>query len=599
MARTGRPPKADSGYHVSPHNMNGYRYASTQPAYIDPDTGKKKNHYVHWGRLTEDNRFVPGKAYILATPEERQKLIFPADWDISAIEQLSGMKKPGRPAYTGEDVNRFYGDIWLLDQLSDKLSIRKDLMIVFGDNEEMVNDILTLAYFPIITEYSYRRLPRWQRIVKSPSDHELTPSYVTRLTQSITEQHRMQLLKLRASHLAEEEILAVDSTSRSAWGYKLTDIHWGKNKDHLPLPQTKEVVAYTLSSHMPVYYRTFPGNMPDSRSLPVIFTDMEHAGFRRVTYVTDRGYESLRNLEMYILKGFPFIACSEVGHGFVLEKITSYGEFNTRPDDMEVDPELQIYYKQYDYSYDVKSKGESIKKATLKINLYLDPVRRSSELVYLDSEIKLQREEIQERITNGVPCEDESVLKRKFRYFKIKYDPATRLIMSYTKDEKKVAKAQRVSGFFAITTMGVSMDAIETYKQYRLRDEQEKYFQQMKGQLHFDMQQNSSEEGKTGRLFILFLSLILTSYIRYIWRVTELKTLFESSLDILDEMRPICCIEHTGKAKMITPFVGAQVNICEAFDVAIPEGCSPDYTSKRKQPKRRGRPRKPLSEREV
>ena len=171
--------------------------------------------------------------------------------------------------------------------------------------------------------------------------------------------------------------------------------------------------------------------------------------------------------------------------------------------------------------------------------------------------------------------------------------------MSYTKDEKKVAKAQRVSGFFAITTMGVSMDAIETYKQYRLRDEQEKYFQQMKGQLHFDMQQNSSEEGKTGRLFILFLSLILTSYIRYIWRATELKTLFESSLDILDEMRPIRCIEHTGKTKMITPFVGAQVNICEAFDVAIPEGCSPDYTSKRKQPKRRGRPRKPLSEREV
>ena len=28
---------------------------------------------------------------------------------------------------------------------------------------------------------------------------------------------------------------------------------------------------------------------------------------------------------------------------------------------------------------------------------------------------------------------------------------------------------------------------------------------QMKSQLHFDKQQNSSEEGKTGRLFILFI----------------------------------------------------------------------------------------------
>lgn len=35
MARMGRPPKADSGYHVSVHIANGYRYASTQPLVDD------------------------------------------------------------------------------------------------------------------------------------------------------------------------------------------------------------------------------------------------------------------------------------------------------------------------------------------------------------------------------------------------------------------------------------------------------------------------------------------------------------------------------------------------------------------------------------
>ena len=599
MARTGRPPKADSAYHVSVHIANGYRYASTQPAVADPDSGTKKYRHIHWGRLDDDNRFIPGKAYILASPAERKKLIFPDDWDISAIEQLSGERKPGRPAYNGNDVNRLYGDIWLLEQLSIKLGIRQDLMTVFNGNGEMVNDILTLAYFPIITEYAYRRLPRWQRIVKTPSDRELIPSYVTRLTQNITEQHRKELLELRAARLDEEEILAVDSTSRSAWGDNLADIRWGKNKDHLPLPQTKEVVAYTLTSHMPVYYRTFPGNMPDSRSLQVIFADMDHAGFTDVIFVTDRGYESTRNLETYITKGLPFIACSEVGRGIILEQIKSFGEFNTRPDGMEVDPALQVYYKQFDYTYDVKGNGKCVKTGKLKINLYLDPVRRSSELVYLDSEIKLQEEDILSRINDQIPCEDDATLKRKLRYFKVQYDPATRLIKSYSLDEKKVEKARKTSGFFAITTMGVKMDAIETYKHYRLRDEQEKYFQQMKSQLHFDKQQNGSEEGKTGRLFILFLSLILTSYIRHIWKTTELRKLFDSSLDILDEMRSIRCVEHTNKAKLITPFVGAQVDICDAFELAIPEGCSPDYRSKRKGPKRRGRPRKPLTEREV
>ena len=599
MARTGRPPKADSAYRVSVHMANGYRYASTQPAIDDPDSGIKKYRHIHWGRLDDDNRFIPGKAYILASPAERKKLIFPEDWDISAIEQLSGERKPGRPAYNGNDLNRLYGDIWLLEQLSIKLGIRQDLMTVFNGNGEMVNDVLTLAYFPIITEYAYRRLPRWQRIAKTPSDRELIPSYVTRLTQNITEQHRKELLELRAARLDDEEILAVDSSSRSAWGDNLADIRWGKNKDHLPLPQTKEVVAYTLTSHMPVYYRTFPGNMPDSRSLQVIFTDMDHAGFKDVIFVTDRGYESTRNLETYIAKGLPFIACSEVGRGIILEQIKSFGEFNTRPDGMDVDPALQVYYKQFDYTYDVKGNGKCVKSGKLKINLYLDPVRRSSELVYLDSEIKLQEEDIISRINEQIPCEDDATLKRKLRYFKVQYDPATRLIKSYLLDEKKVEKARKTSGFFAITTMGVKMDAIETYKHYRLRDEQEKYFQQMKSQLHFDKQQNGSEEGKTGRLFILFLSLILTSYIRHIWKTTELRKLFDSSLDILDEMRSIRCIEHTNKAKLITPFVGAQVDICDAFGLAIPDGCSPDYRSKRNGPKRRGRPRKPLTEREV
>jgi len=595
----GRPPKADSGYHVSIHVANGYRYASTQPAITDPNSGTKKYRHIHWGRLDENNCFTPGKAYILASPAERAKLIFPDDWDISAIEELSGAKKPGRPAYTGNDVNRLYGDVWLLEQLAVKLGIRQDLMAVFNENQEMVNDIITLAIFPIITEFSYRRLPRWQRIVKSPSDRDLVPSYITRLTQKIAESDRMEFLRLRASRLGKEELLAVDSTTRSAYGESLADIHWGKNKDRVELPVTKEVVAYTLSGHMPVYYRTFDGNTPDSRSMTTILVDLSHAGFGDVILVMDRGYESLRNLEMYILKEQAFIICSQVDRGIVLEQIKSFGEFNVRPDAMDVDLDLQIYYKQFDYVYEVKGTGTSSKKATLKINLYLDTIRRSSELVYLDSQIKVQEQELIERIDNEIPCEDDASLKRKFRYFKVKYDPSSRLIQSYTKDEKKIEKARMVSGFFAVTTYNVNMDAMETFHHYRLRDEQEKYFQQMKGQLHYDKQQNWSEEGKTGRLFILFVSLILTSHIRHVWKTTNLHDIFDSSLDILDEMRSIRCIEHTKRAKVITPFVGAQIDICEAFDVKIPEGCRPDYTSKRKYSQRRGRPRKPLTERET
>lgn len=143
----GRPVDPLSQYRVKPHVINGYTYASTQPPCIDAQTGKKKYHYIHWGTLDNDQRFIPGIAYIQASPAERAKLIFPESWDMQEANKLSGAKKAGRPACETEDANRFYGDIWLMEQVATKTGIRQDLERVFDGNKEVVDDIMTLAYF--------------------------------------------------------------------------------------------------------------------------------------------------------------------------------------------------------------------------------------------------------------------------------------------------------------------------------------------------------------------------------------------------------------------------------------------------------------------
>lgn len=83
------------------------------------------------------------------------------------------------------------------------------------------------------------------------------------------------------------------------------------------------------------------------------------------------------------------------------------------------------------------------------------------------------------------------------------------------------------------------MTAMQTYELYRLRNEQEKHFRQMKSQLGFDRQRNWSEEGKTVRLLILFVGLILSSYVRYIWKSTDLHKSFSSTLEVFNKMRSI------------------------------------------------------------
>ena len=592
-----RPIDENAQFKVKPHVTKGYTYASTQPPYIDPETGKKKYRYVHWGTINDDQVFIPGSRFYLATPEERSRLIFPEEWDMGEAEKLTGLRKPGRPAYDGKEQNRMYGDIWLLEQIAIKTGIRQDLEDVFNGNKELVDDIFTLAVFPYITTYNYSRVARWQDIAAAPSGRELTPCEITRLTQAITEQHRMDLLRLRAARLQKEELCAVDSTSRSAYGGSLADICWGKNKEGLPLQQTTEVVVYTLSIHMPVYYRTFPGNMPDVRSYDTILTDLEHAGFKDLILVTDRGYESLRNLEKYILRGQQAVMCVKTGRSDVVKAIQGFEDYGARPDGMEVDPDAKIYHKQFEISYDVKSTGKSVKKADrLKLNLYFDPVRRGLEIMELDITLSYQKVSLEGLLASNGTFADAATVKRDYTYYVVEYDSATMAIKSFELNEKKVNKARMLSGFFAIMTHGVDFSAMETFRTYSLRDEQEKYFQQMKSQMMADRQRNWSEEGKTGRLFILFVSMILSSWVRHIWKSTRLYDLLSSSYAILDEMRPIRLIEHTNRTKFITPFVGKQVDICEEFGFKIPDGCEPKYTSRQQPKSKRGRPPKPLVE---
>ena len=592
-----RPVDPSAQYRVKPHIVDGYIYASTQPPYDDKKTGEKKYRYIHWGTVDEKKKFIPGTRFYLASPEERARLIFPEDWDMSEAVKLTGLRKAGRPVYDGNCQNRLYGDVWLLEQVADKTGIRKDLETVFNGNREIVDDILTLALFPYLTQFTYNRTARWQQVAKTPSSRELTPTEITRLTQSITEQHRMDLLRLRAARLKKDELCAVDSTSRSAYGNSLADIRWGKNKEQLPLQQTIEVVVYTLSSHMPVYYRSFPGNMPDSRSLEVILTDLEHAGFKDLILITDRGYETLRNLEKFILCGQSMVMCTKTSQKEVTRVILELGEFGAKPDGMDVDPDARIYYKQYDIEYEVESIGTSSKAAEhLKLNLYFDPIRRGIGLMDLDIALTVQKNALDELLTSKSALDSDAAIKREYDYYNVAYEPTTRVIQSYAPNEKKIAKARSLSGFFSIMTHRVEFSAMETYHTYHLRDEQEKYFQQMKDQMVSDRQRNWSEEGKSGRLFILFVSLIISSYVRHIWKSTKLHDMFSSSLDVLDEMRTIRCIEHTHHEKMITPFVGAQVDICKAFGFKIPDGCAPTYVSRQKTKRKRGRPRKKVVE---
>ena len=594
----GRPAKANSIYKVSIHKNNGRMYAVTHP-YTTGEDGKRRYSYKNWGTVDDGGHFHPNSAYFYATLEERRCLIFPAEWDLSEIKALSGTGHRGAVECEGGDLDRMYGPTWFLDNVARATGLLDDLQKVFGGNLEKAQDVLTLAYYLFLDNRTYAHIEKWQREVKAPSVHTLTSSSITRLVQGITEQNRMDLFRLRAKRMSKGEYCAVDSTSVSTYGFHLVDIRWGHNKEHIPLKQTLEVIVYSLTSHLPIYYLELPGNEPDSRTLEMIMTELEHAGFRNIILITDRGYESLKNLEVCIAKGQKLITSVKCGQGEPLKAIKSIDLSTGVPEGMTFSKETGLFYKQYDLDYQVQGNGDHVIKADrLKLNLYYDIHKRADDLARVQMAIANQEEVLQAVMETGkpVPKEDRDTFRKENNFMKIAFWKSGKL-RSYEVDRDAVRKATLTSGFFASKTLGLDLNPMEAKFNYGMRDEQEKTFMMQKGTLGEDRLRVCTESSKHGRMFICFVALILASYVRHMRDTKEeLRDAFPSTESILEEMRTIRCIEHDGHRKFITPFVGAQVTICDAFGFEIPEGCRPTYTSRKSTKGKRGRPAKPQTE---
>lgn len=163
----GRPVNKDTQNKVIVHTIGNHRYASTKVYTVDAD-GKKRYAYKHWGTLVDGDRFHPGTNYFYAPVAERDKLVFPSTWDMNEVSELSGARRRGRVSYQEEDVDRQYGATWLLDKVAEATGVKDDLLKVLDGNHEMVNDVLTMAYFPFVDNMSYNQLSQWQKEVKAP-----------------------------------------------------------------------------------------------------------------------------------------------------------------------------------------------------------------------------------------------------------------------------------------------------------------------------------------------------------------------------------------------------------------------------------------------
>ena len=519
MARTTNP---DSVYRVSIHKNGGHTYAATHPYTVDGN-GKRKYSVVHWGTVTDDLRFVPGKRFLQAPEEVRRSLIFPEAWDLSAIEGGASANAAHALPFREGDAGKAFGDIWLLERIGERFALRADLAEAFGP--AAADDLLTLAYFPFLTGMSFQRFGRWQATSKALSDRPLE-SLVSESLAAVSRASLHRFMELRRGRFASDNQCAVDSVFKHSFGSLVSDRRWGQKTERIHFNSTVEAVAYSLDSHVPVVCSSFPEAVSDARGIGIFRSELEKAGLKGITVVTDRGYDSLQGLEPYYGQG-PLVMCVDVKQAAVMERIEAFGRFRSHPAGMRYHAASRRWYRQY-----------LLDGQGLRLNLFFNPERRSAELAQIESGIASQLEALQEITEYGVTISDRRKLRQDFFFFKTEYDRDNHKVVSFSPDKSRITESRAAAGFYANVTSGLDIDPLEAVSIYSLKYDQEKFLRQFLSLMEFPANIAVTHSLRMGVLVLQYIGLLLNTWLRY----SLGKGLpYRSIMELLDDFHTVPC----------------------------------------------------------
>jgi transposase len=570
-----RPKRADGKKPITLFKTGKYRYAVFQETVKNPETGKFSHPKTIYGTVDEQLRFTPNARYLTLSEEESNRLLFPSSWSIESVVSVPPKSRRGRSSYIGDSVSLLYGAAFFLEQISSSCGLTDDLQKVFGN--ERAAELCTLAYYILLHDDCYNHLESWQKIEWYPSLRILNPSSVTRITQAVSEDDKQSLFALRRRRIAGDAWCGIDSTSYSYYGNNIAHSHWGHNKEHDRLPQVNQLFMYDICGSMPVYYRRMPGNIPDTRTLRTTLKELELAGFNGAQLVLDRGHLSAEAIEMLVKKRISFIMMAKASSKDIRDTILSLdADELCLPGNWIA--EHGVYGIEASYRFSVTVKGKKREVAPLRLCIFFDPEQQGADRKELAQHIHETSLSLDAMIEEKTVLDDRTV-KKLGKYFTLTLDEKKNTILLFITNENPMRSYWALSGFFAIICSRVKEKEYSlsyVLDRYRMRDEQEKCFMFIKNEQSGRRLRTSTEPSTDGRMLIQFIALTLNAFIHNVYKSNkELMKRFPTRQHMIEEMRSIRRIDHPKRAKIITEFVGAQVDIFDAFGFEIPSSCRP------------------------
>ena len=394
------------------------------------------------------------------------------------------------------------------------------------------DEIMTTAHFMLCEGNVMYYLADWQEETVSFSKEALNGTALSRLFTGIDSKRRIEFFNDWSKKKLTGEFLAYDVTSISSYSNGIESLEWGYNRDKEKLPQLNMGMYYGESSALPLYYRLYPGSIPDKAHLRYMAEDTGIISCKKTKFVMDRGFYSAENLNYLTEKGCRFVIALPGSLKYVKELIKRH-----RNEIVNVSENMLGSGLPYGKKYETNELG-----FRMNVHIYYDPVKalRDSENLY---EL-IEREETELRNMEEPPERNLHYDK----YFFINRSKDGKL--GFVKNHKAIDEALSLCGFFVIVETDFKKTTAEILEIYRRRDVIEKSFDDLKNELDFKRARTHSDQTLNGKVFVSFISLIVKSYMQNHTtgsNLTHKKLILE-----LDKIK-IFDIHSNAKPKLLNP----------------------------------------------
>jgi len=181
--------------------------------------------------------------------------------------------------------------------------IRERLIESFGRDGEMVYAIALLRFLRTCpfkrVELSYRHSFLSELLPSLRLGGKEISEFMRRFGEN-----REQLVSFMSKYVGEVGHILFDGTGITSNSDKMSTSRVGYSAKKKFDPKINLMYAFSLEAAMPVYYRVFPGNIPDMSAFQLC---LQESGIKNMVVVADKGFSSDFNFELLDSGGLKYI----------------------------------------------------------------------------------------------------------------------------------------------------------------------------------------------------------------------------------------------------------------------------------------------------